>query len=99
MATKNIKVEETAGLESRVTILEARVAVLEQSSKKVMRKKREYTDEQRAAIRARFLAGREAARKRREIEPIAEITDEPESIKTEKPKKVVKTEKTEKLIK
>jgi hypothetical protein len=58
--------------------------------------KREYTDEQRAAIRARFLAGREAARKRRENEPIAEITDEPESIKTEKPKKVVRTEKTKK---
>ena len=96
MSKKNIKATETVDLESRVTILEARVAVLEQSSKRVMRKKREYTDEQRAAIRARFLVGREAARKRRENEPIAEITDEPESIKTEKPKKVVKTEKTKK---
>jgi hypothetical protein len=91
---RNVKAKATGDLESRVTILEARVAVLEQSSKKVMRKKREYTDEQRAAIRARFLAGQEAARKRRENEPIDEITDEPEPIKTEKPKKVVKTEKT-----
>jgi len=68
MSKKNIKATETVDLESRVTILEARVAVLEQSSKRVMRKKREYTDEERAAIRVRFLAGQEAARKRRENE-------------------------------
>jgi hypothetical protein len=65
MSKKNIKVEETVDLESRVTILEARVTVLEQSSKQVIRKKREYTDEQKAAIRARLLVGQEAASKRR----------------------------------
>jgi hypothetical protein len=98
MSQKNIILEETVDLESRVTILEARVTVLEQSSKQVIRKKREYTDEQRAIIRARLLAGQEAARKRREIETIAElnevkaeITVEPEPLKTEKPRKVVKT--------
>jgi chaperonin cofactor prefoldin len=41
---RNVKTKATGDLESRVTILEARVAVLEQSSKKVMRKKRAYTD-------------------------------------------------------
>jgi hypothetical protein len=55
-----------------------------------MRRKRAYTDKQRAAIRARLLAGQEAARKRIENEAIAEITDEPEPIKTEKAKKVIK---------
>jgi len=96
MSKKNIKATETVDLESRVTILEARVAVLEQSSKRVMRKKREYTDEQRAAIRVRFLAGQEAARKQRENETNDITIIEPEPIKTEKPKKVVKTEKKKK---
>ena len=84
MSKKNIKVEETGDLESRVT-------VLEQSSKQVIRKKREYTDEQRAAVRARFLAGQEAVRKRRENEAIAEITDDIEIINPEKPKKVIES--------
>ena len=68
MARNNIKVRAAGDLESRVTALEARMAVLEQVSKKVIRLKRDYTDEERAAIRARLLAGQEAARKRRENE-------------------------------
>ena len=101
MATKNIKSIETGDLESRLSVLEARVTILEQSSKKSTRKKRELTDEQRAAIRARFLAGQEAARKRREanaIAPVPEITVKQEPIKTEKPKKVVKNEKSKSKV-
>jgi hypothetical protein len=65
---RNVKAKATGGLESKVTMLERRTAALEQLSKRFTRKKREYTDEQRAAIRARLLAGQEAARKRRENE-------------------------------
>jgi hypothetical protein len=65
---RNIKARATGDLESRVTMLERRTAALEQLSKRLTRKKREYTDEQRAAIRARLLAGQEAARNRRENE-------------------------------
>jgi hypothetical protein len=85
MAKKTIKT--TGNLESRVTILEARLAALEQMSKKFNRKTREYTDEQRAAIHKRLLAGQEAARKRRD--------DDVKVISVEKPtteaKKVVKS--------
>lgn len=105
MATENIKATETGDLESRLSVLEARVTILEQSSKKSTRKKMEYTDEQRAAIRARFLAGQEVAKKRREAEsiaestePVAEVTVEPEPIKTEKPRKDVKTEKSKNKV-
>lgn len=66
MAKKDIKTIETGDLESRVTTLEERMALLVQLSKKFSRRKREYTDEQRATIRAWLLAGQEAARKRRE---------------------------------
>ena len=66
MTKKNTKTKTTGDLEPRVSTLEQRIAVLEQLSKKFTRKKREYTDEQRAAIRARLLAGQEAARKKRE---------------------------------
>ena len=68
MTKKNIKAKATGDLESRVTILEQRIAVLEQLPKKIVRRKKEYTDEERAAIRARLLAGQEAARKQRENE-------------------------------
>lgn len=51
--------------------LETRVAALERQArkaKKANRKKHEYTEEERANIRARLLAGQEAARKKREAE-------------------------------
>ncbi|MFC1893088.1 hypothetical protein ACFLYR_03505 [Chloroflexota bacterium] len=58
-----------SNLESRVKLLENRLTKLEtQLEKKLNRRKREYTDEQKKAIRARLLAGQEAARKRREAE-------------------------------
>ncbi len=66
MAKNNVKA--TKDLDSRITALENRTAALEQLSNKFNRKKREYTDEQRAAIRARLLSGQEAARTRKENE-------------------------------
>ncbi len=69
MAEKSTKV--TGHLEPRVTMLEGRVAALEKlvgEVTKKARKQREYTDEERAAIRARLLAGQETARKKREAE-------------------------------
>jgi hypothetical protein len=84
MDTKN----EMGVLESRVGILETRVAALEQLSrnaKRTNRRKKEYTPEEKAAIRARLLAGQEAARKRREgVE--TKIIDKPEPEKTKKSK-------------
>jgi len=70
-------------LESRLTALEKRIAAVEQLSKRFTRRKHDYTDEERAAIRARLLAGQEAASKRRETK----TTAKPEAIKTEKAKK------------
>jgi len=62
-------------LEARVTALEKLVESLNlvhflmgSSKKKLARKPKEYTDEARATIRKRLLAGQEAARKRRETE-------------------------------
>ncbi len=56
-------------LESRVKLLEKRLTKLEdQIEKKLNRRKREYTEEAKKAIRARLLAGQETARKRREAE-------------------------------
>ena len=78
-------------VEAQIAALEARVGALEHISLKLNRKKRQYTDEQRAAIKARLLAGQESARKRRE----AEVIDIP-IIHTENPKKVIKTEKAKK---
>ena len=89
MATKSIKTKTTTDLESRVNTLEKRIAALEQISKKFTRKKREYTDEQRAAIRARLLAGQEAARKKRENDA-ADIKIIKSSDKPIKSKNVVK---------
>ena len=68
MSQKNNKTKEIMDLEAQITALEERVAALENISLKLTRKKRHYTDEQRAAIRERLLAGQEAARKRREAE-------------------------------
>jgi len=96
MTKKNIKAKATGDLESRVTALEARMAVLEQLARKVVRRKRDYTDEERAAIRARLLAGQEAARKQRENEAKAKVTEKTESSNTNKPKKVIETEKSNK---
>ncbi len=75
MATKKTeaKVTKTATekvyeeLNARVTALEKLVKQLASKQPKA-RKRREYTDEQRAAIRARLLAGQEAARKKHEAE-------------------------------
>ena len=62
-------------LEARVTALEKLVEslnfvhfLIDAGKKKLARKPKEYTDEERATIRARLLAGQEAARKRREAE-------------------------------
>jgi hypothetical protein len=49
-------------LENRVTKLEI------QLEKKLNRRKREHTDEEKKAIRARLLAGQEAARKKQGAE-------------------------------
>jgi len=68
MSQKNNKTKEIMDSEAQITALEERVAALEHISLKLTRKKRQYTDEQRAAIRERLLAGQEAARKRREAE-------------------------------
>ena len=87
MTKKNTKAKATGDLESRVTALEARMAVLEQLPRKVVRRKRDYTDEQRAAIRTRLLAGQEAARKQRENEAKAKT----EGKAAIEPKRVVKT--------
>ena len=68
MSIKNINAKATRDLESRVAILEQRITALEKLSKKIIRRKKQYTDEERAAIRARLLAGQEAALKRRNSE-------------------------------
>ncbi len=68
MAKQNTMTSATENLESSVSALETRMATLEQLSKRVVRKKREYTDEQRATIRARLVAGLKAAQKKREAE-------------------------------
>ncbi|MFC1955815.1 hypothetical protein ACFLWZ_04725 [Chloroflexota bacterium] len=80
MAKKNNT--EKSDLESRIKLLEERVAKLEvQLEKKLNRRKREYTDEERKAIRTRLLAGQEAARKGREAE--AKITKNKKSNNTD----------------
>ena len=79
-------------LESKVTALEKRIATLEHLSKRFTRKKHNYTEEERAAIRARLLAGQEVARVRRE----AEATGKPVNTKHESAKKAVKAEKPKK---
>lgn len=72
MVEKTAEQKVSGSLASRVAVLEGRVGVLEelagQLSKKASRRKWEYTEEQRKAIRARLLAGQEAARRRREDE-------------------------------
>lgn len=52
-------------LESRMRLLEKRLTKLE---KKFSHRKREYTVEEKKAIRARLLTGQETARKKREAE-------------------------------
>lgn len=71
METKQTGVD-TGGFESRLLVLEKRVAALEKLAsikrKRVVRRTKIYTAEEKAAIRARLVAGREAARKKRELE-------------------------------
>jgi hypothetical protein len=87
MSKKNTTENTPVEMASKITILEGRVATLErlvsQVSKKVTRRKKEYTDEQRTAIRTRLLAGQEEVRKKRETES--------------KPAKKVKVVESEKL--
>lgn len=77
-------------LNKRVTVLEKLVQELV-SQKPKARKQREYTDEQRASIRARLLAGQETAKKKREAEAKASkkvrpVTSEKDkAVATEKP--------------
>jgi len=69
MAKNNNTEKATDNLESRVRLMEKRVTKLEtQLEKKLNRRKREYTDDEKKAIRTRLLAGQETARKRREAE-------------------------------
>ncbi len=56
--------KQSVDMATRITDIERRLTGLEKATKKIARKKRDYTDEQRAAIRTRLLAGQEAARKR-----------------------------------
>jgi hypothetical protein len=67
MATKKTVNEVYEELNKRVTSLEKLVQELSSRPHKP-RKFREYTAEEKAAIRARLLAGQEAARKKREAE-------------------------------
>ena len=75
MATKQTRIKVTKNpiekaheeLNARVTVLEKLVQELKAQRPKA-RKHREYTDEERAVIRARLLAGQAEARKRREAE-------------------------------
>lgn len=56
-------------LETRMAALEQRLAALERGSTVTpKRRKRELTPEERAAVRARLVAGQEKARLRREAE-------------------------------
>ena len=66
MVTSKRKLKADTEMESRVATLEDRVAKLEEGVPgKRKRRTRDYTDEERAAIRARLLAGQEAASKRK----------------------------------
>lgn len=76
MVTKQTDIN-TGDFEARLQKLEKRVAVLEKRAgnlKKKARKTREYTPEEKAAVRERLLAGQEAAREKRGTEAQAEKT-------------------------
>jgi len=74
MTAKVSNSKDIACLNAKIEVLEQRITALEHVSKKFTRKRREYTDEQRSAIRTRLLAGQEAARKKREVEVKADKT-------------------------
>ncbi|MFC2008455.1 hypothetical protein ACFLUT_00155 [Chloroflexota bacterium] len=66
MATSKRKPKADTDMELRVASLEDRVAKLEADvSGKRKKRTRTYTDEERAAIRARLIAGQQAAAERR----------------------------------
>ena len=77
-------------IESRLSVLESRIAAVEQQLFVLTRggairkrRQREYTPEERKAIRERLVAGQERARARREEE--AQQADEPDTkVKKEK---------------
>lgn len=78
---------------ARLTALEVRVTVLEAQARNAKpRKKREYTQEERTAIRTRLLAGQEAKRKRLEAEAKAKPKAKAETAKP-KGKKIIITQK------
>lgn len=93
MVKKNTKTNQTQDLALQISKLEGLVTILAEIAKTSTRKKRLYTDEQRAAIRARLLAGQEAARKRKEVEVTTAIAVKSGSIKKVNPRKVAKVEK------
>jgi hypothetical protein len=86
-ATKTPMEKAYEELNRRVTVLEKLVQQLA-SQKPKARKSREYTDEERAAIRARLLTGQDAARKKRE----AESKSKTDSKSTKDSRKVNNTE-------
>ena len=85
--SKNNK-QVTGDLSAVVSAIEERLFNLEKEVRKLgsqrgkVRKVREFSDKQRAAIRARLLAGKEAARKRREKEE--KVTPKPQNKKESK---------------
>ena len=91
-ATKTSMEKVYEELNARLTTLEKLVAQLAYQKPKA-RKVRDYTEEQRAAIRARLLAGQEAARKKHEAEVKATVKPKVTKLET------VKTTQTEKPTK
>ncbi len=59
-------------LEARIAALEQQLFVLVQGTPTTKRRKRELTPEERVAVRTRLLAGQEKARARREAEAKAQ---------------------------
>jgi len=82
-----------ATLEARMASLEQRLATLEQGSTAAKpRRRKELTPEDRAAIRARLVAGQEAARVRRAVAMTAEATAKTTEAKKPNKQKEAKNE-------
>jgi hypothetical protein len=77
-------------LESRIAAVEQQLFVLTRGGALTPRRKKDLSPEQRAAIRARLVAGQEKKRKEREEQLAAEA-----SVKTISPKKATKISKKE----
>jgi anthranilate phosphoribosyltransferase len=93
MATRKTVAEVYEELDARITHLEKMVHQLASKPHKT-RKVREYTAEEKAAIRERLLKGQEAARKKREDNAEAtkkvkaDASDKAKPAETDKPAKV-----------